>query len=58
MFDPSRGSRSLVVNVYPEDFDAADFQRIMNMLVWFMPPKRPCIALSKDALDPSSFQPL
>ena len=60
MLDPTRApSRNLVFNVHPENFEvAADFQQIMNMLSWFMPPKRSCIALSKGALDPSKFQPL
>ncbi|MEO8876267.1 MAG: hypothetical protein ABI461_11815 [Polyangiaceae bacterium] len=60
MVDPTRApSRNLVFNVHPEDFESqADFQKIMNMLGWFMPPKRSCIALSKGALDPSQFQPL
>lgn len=59
MLDPKQGTRNLVFNVHPENFQAPeDFQQVMNALGWFLPANRSCIALSRDALNPASFQPL
>ncbi|MEO7112421.1 MAG: hypothetical protein ABI183_18390 [Polyangiaceae bacterium] len=60
MADPRRGpSRNLVFNIHPQDFASQeDFQRVMNMISWFLPAKRACVALSRGALSPSDFIPL
>ncbi len=57
LVEPSRSpARNLVFNLHPEDFPSQDaFRRVMNALGWFMPPNRPCIAVSKTSALTDSF---
>jgi len=60
MVEPSRvPARNLVFNIHPEDFPSqADFERIMNVLGWFMPPNRSVIAVSRTSSLADAFLPL
>ena len=60
MVDPSaRPSRNLVFNVHPEDFpDDAAFQMALQSLMWFLPPNRGVIAVSRNAGFDEAFAPL
>lgn len=51
MVDPeARPSRNLVFNLHPEDFpDQAAFQMALQSLMWFLPPNRGVVAVSRDA---------
>lgn len=57
MVDPARTpERNLVFNMHPENFSShEEFEHVMNAISWFLPTKRACLALSKNALEVSSF---
>jgi hypothetical protein len=60
MVDPAaRPSRNLVFNLHPEDFpDESSFQMALQSLMWFLPPNRGVIAVSRSAGFDEGFAPL
>lgn len=60
MVDPAaQPSRNLVFNLHPEDFpDEPAFQMALQSLMWFLPPNRGVVAVSRDAGFDEAFAPL
>lgn len=60
LLDPSmRPSRSLIFNVFPEDFPSeADFRQVLQLIHWFLPPGRGLIGLSREAELTKALRPL
>jgi len=57
--EAARPSRNLVFNLHPEDFpDQEAFQMALQSLMWFLPPNRGVVAVSRDAGFDEAFAPL
>jgi hypothetical protein len=60
LVEPSRSpGRNLVFNVFPEDFPSPEeYQKVLNALGWFLPPRRSVLGMSRTAGLERSFVPL